>query len=79
MRHFPLRRFQIWGEFSYRTISLAFLQNNPQHKVDEISDSQARNQIELNSKEANTLIEKILQFLSFPLIVYNFPPLLSFV
>ena len=46
-------RFQIWkGGFYYKTTSLVYVQNNPQHIVDEISDSQDWTYTGLNGKTA---------------------------
>ena len=53
----------------YKTTSLPYVQNNPKHKLDGISDSQARYQTGLNeekSKVTNTLKEKMSHFLPFP-------------
>ena len=62
MKHFPHRN--LWnGGFSYKITSLPYVQNNPQNKVDEISDSQARNHIELN-KEKASLLRLFLFFLN---------------
>ena len=78
MRDFPNWGFQLWNSGPpYKTTSLPYVQNNPQHNVDEILDSQALNQTglnEKNSKETDTLKKKILHFLLFPLSSIIFLP-----
>ena len=80
MKHFPHQGFQIWnGGFLNKTTSLPYVQNNPQHNMEEVVDSQARKQIRPNEKQQSDQHKKKtdITFPTFCSVFYNFHLLLS--